>query len=108
MLTAAQVDGLVERELNIFQDPALKEKIIRGRVAPYCQLRAWAYSTTAGQFPCWIVYEEPSKRVGIAYCELRFGPTTPWGLLWLKGGHQDMGDDSGWFARLEDAVADVE
>ena len=46
-----------------------------------------------------------SLDTAIGYCAEGFGPTDPWGLLFLRD-HPNMGMDSQWFASLEDAVGE--
>jgi hypothetical protein len=104
MLTSSSVQELVQAELARFKDATLKRRMLDGLVEPYCQLRPWNYGEPGEELPCWIVYDAPGDFVGIAYCDAGFGPRAPWGLLWLENGRRDMGDDSGWFAYLEQAV----
>jgi len=53
------------------------------------------------QYPAFIVAEFPDSGTGIAYSEYGFGPTYPWGLVWLE--RLGYGDDAGWFGSLEAA-----
>jgi hypothetical protein len=98
---------LVREEISRFERRDLVETVGQFVVQPYCQNRRWNYGTPGQTFPCWIVVDPPSSNVGIAYCEFGFGPKAPWGLLFLSGGSNDMGADSGWFVSLEDAAADL-
>jgi hypothetical protein len=107
MTTAATVQELLDRELARFGDRALAAKVREFAVEPYSQNRRWNYGAPGTTYPCWIVVDPPHLNVGIAYCEAGFGPRAPWGLLWLSNGGSDMGDDSGWFASLEEAAKDV-
>ena len=59
------------------------------------------YGADGEKYPCWIVLEHASSNTGIAYCAQGFGPTDPWGLLFLAGPQKSMGMDSGWFTTLE-------
>ena len=61
-----------------------------------------ARSTLAGSFS-----EHASSNTGIAYCAQGFGPTDPWGLLFLAGPQKSMGMDSGWFITLEHAFREL-
>jgi hypothetical protein len=94
-LSASTVAALVDAQLAGISDPAVRDLITRLRVEPRRELRPWNYGAP-GQYPCWIV---------LAYCAQGFGPRAPWGLLRLTS-HLSMGDDSGWFASLEEAVRD--
>jgi hypothetical protein len=87
-------------------DSAVATLIQRLRIPPRLEARPWAYGA-AREYPCWIVLEDRPANIGVAYCEHGFGPKTPWGLLWLTGRQQSMGDDSGWFTSLKDAVIDA-
>jgi hypothetical protein len=73
-------------------------------VTPRCEQRSWDYGAPGTVYRCWIVLEHPASGTGIAYCEQGFGPSCPWGLLWISGEHLSMGMDSGWYDSLEDAV----
>jgi hypothetical protein len=97
--------SLIDAEVTRASDPSVREVIARYRVAPRLEMRAWAYAPDTS-FPCWIIFEHEASNTGICYSEYGFGPLCPWGLLWLVGGRQDMGDDSGWFPTLEGAVRD--
>jgi len=66
-------------------------------------MRAWDYGEPDEVYPCWLLLAEKSSNTGIAYCEFGFGPTRPWGLLFLEGKYMSMGMDSGWFDRFLDA-----
>lgn len=61
-------------------------------------MRAWDYGDPGQEFSCWIVLEHSASNTCIAYSEFGFGPSFPWGLLFLSGKeHMSMGMDSGWF-----------
>jgi hypothetical protein len=66
-------------------------------------LRGWDYGKPGEEFPCWLVLEHAASNTGIAYCEHGFGPSMPWGLLFLSGQHMSMGMDSGWYERFLEA-----
>ncbi len=66
-------------------------------------MRAWDYGTPGEKFLCWVVLEHAASNTGIAYCEHGFGPTMPWGLLFLSGPHMSMGMDSGWYEHFLEA-----
>jgi hypothetical protein len=104
-LDASAVSALVDAELSGITDPAVAALIQQLRIPPRVEARPWDYSGP-GQYPCWFVLEDRDVNIGVAYCEHGFGPKAPWGLLWLTGRHQSMGDDSGWFISLENAVRD--
>lgn len=52
-------------------------------------------------YPGFIVAEFPESGTGIAYWRYGFGPSQPWGLVWLQG--LGYGMDCNWYARLEAA-----
>jgi hypothetical protein len=72
-------------------------------VEPRCEVRPWSYGPE--QHACWIVLEHQSSGTAIAYCETGFGPTAPWGLLWIYE-PQNIGQDSSWFPTLWEAFED--
>ena len=105
-LDAEKVAVLVEAELRRVSAPEVVALMRRLLVTPRCELRPWVYGTPNTRYSCWIVAEHPQSRLAIAYCDQGCGPRAPWGLLWISGEDMHMGDDSGWFSSLEDAVRD--
>jgi hypothetical protein len=103
-MDAVAVDQLVERELVAVRDPALLALIGSLRVEPYAVERDWDYGALGQRYVCWTVLEHRPSNTGVAYCEHGFGPTNPWGLVFLSGPHMSIGMDCGWYARLSDAV----
>jgi hypothetical protein len=63
----------------------------------------WDHGEPGDTYSCWSVLEHHASNTAIAYCEQGFGPTYPWGLLFIRD-HLSMGMDSQWFTSLEDAV----
>jgi hypothetical protein len=98
------IEKLVDEELAMISDADLVAAIRRLLVAPYPVERDWDYGRPGEKYTCWTVLEHPVSNTGIAYCEIGFGPTYPWGLVWLSGEHMNIGMDSGWFAKLEGAM----
>ena len=73
---------------------------------PKFSVAAWDYRApheVTEYLPCWIVLRQ--SKLAIAYSPRGFGPSHPWGLLWLKNGEWPgtMGQDSAWFATLAEA-----
>lgn len=99
----AYVEELVACELNAVTQPDLIAWIKTLRVTPRKENRPWDYGKTGQTFPCWIVLEHVPSNTAVAYCSQGFGPSCPWGLLFIKD-YQNMGMDSSWFTSLEDAV----
>ena len=104
MESAQSVSELVEREILNMTDARITQRIRELLVSPYPVQRAWDYGTLGQQFTCWTVLEHPPSNTGIAFCSEGFGPTFPWGLVFLSGPHMSIGMDSGWFGSLEDAM----
>jgi hypothetical protein len=50
------------------------------------------------------VLEHPPSNTGIAYCAQGFGPSDPWGIVFLSGELTGIGMDSAWFSTLESAM----
>ena len=97
-VTADIIRALVEVELSRISDDRVVAHIHALLVSPKVVMRDWDYGAKDQQHPCWSVLEQPSSNTGIAYCEHGFGPTFPWGLVFLEGTeHMSMGMDSGWF-----------
>ena len=104
-LTAAAIDNLVDAQVASMASPAMVELVARFRVPPRLEFRPWDYGGDEA-YPCWLIFEHSASNTAIAYCGHGFGPRAPWGLLFIKGPHQSMGMDSGWFSTLEDAIRD--
>ena len=51
--------------------------------------------------------ESRNVAVGIAYCDQGFGPTHPWGLMFLTGPRSSMGMETSWHRSLEEAYIDM-
>lgn len=62
------------------------------------------YGVPGEKYTCWTVLEHPASNTGIAYCEKGFGPTCPWGLIFLSGPHMNIGMDAAWYDTLEGAM----
>jgi hypothetical protein len=95
---------LVEKELSRISDPVLVAAIRRLLVKPYAVEREWNYGRPGQTYPCWTVLEHPPSNTGIAYCESGFGPSDPWGLVFISGADMSIGMDCAWYATLEDAM----
>jgi hypothetical protein len=104
MLTAEEISFLVRQQLDHITDPVLLNRIHKLLVTPYPVERGWDYDREGQRFTCWTVLEHPPSNTGIAYCEQGFGPSDPWGLVFLSGEHLNIGMDSGWFPTLESAM----
>jgi len=98
------VQARLESELNVILDKAVLVVLKPMLVNPRCEMRDWDYGEEGQSYPCWIVAEHHPSNTCIAYCEHGFGPSYPWGLLFIAGEHLSMGMDSGWYASLEDAL----
>jgi hypothetical protein len=98
------ITNLVEKELARIADPVLLAAIRSLLVPPYAVERDWDYGWPGQKHTCWTVLEHRPSNTGIAYCEAGFGPSSPWGLVFLSGDVMSIGMDSAWFASLEDAM----
>jgi len=104
MENGKEIAALVEHELAGIRDARLAQRIREFHITPYPMQRAWDYGKRDERFTCWTALEyRPSNR-GIAYCSQGFGPSYPWGLVFLSGPHMNIGMDSAWFSSLEDAM----
>ena len=106
MMQAADIEAQVARQVARISQPELLEALRPLLVQPRCEQRPWDYGAPDQTYPCWIVAEHQGSNTGIAFCESGFGPSCPWGLLFLHGPHSSMGMDSQWFASLEEAFRD--
>lgn len=96
--------ALVAREVAAIRQPDLLALARRLVIEPRVEQRAWDHGEPASDLPCWFVMEDVPSNTGIAYCASGFGPSYPWGLLFLTGKHLSMGMDFSWFASVEDAL----
>ena len=103
-MNLAKVQTLLEKEIEHIPHQEMREAIERHRVKLRIENREWDYSKEYKTYPCCIVLEDPITNTAIAYCEEGFGPANPWGLLFIKGQHMNMGMDAAWFSCIEDAV----
>jgi len=103
-MTTEEISRLVESEIERIDDKELVSGIRPLLVPPYPVERHWDYGTRDQRFTCWTVLEHKASNSGIAYCLQGFGPSYPWGLVFLSGPHMNMGMDSSWFASLDDAM----
>jgi hypothetical protein len=103
-MTARDVSELVDLELRRIADAGLAKRIRELLVTPYPVTRAWDYGKPGDGFVCWTVLEHSPSNTGIAFCSEGFGPSDPWGLVFISGPHMSIGMDSAWFKSLEDAM----
>ncbi len=105
-MTGPTVNALVDRELEKISDHRVLSHIKLWRVNPEIIMRDWDYSPQPISYPCWSVMNHAPSNTGIAYCEMGFGPKTPWGLVFLNAtpnASMSIGMDSGWFQNFLDA-----
>ena len=103
-MTSNEISSFVAEELEQIADTALLNRIQELLVTPYPVERDWDYGQPEEKFTCWTVLEHPPTNTGIAYCSQGFGPSYPWGLVFLSGEHMNIGMDSGWHSTLEWAM----
>ena len=94
----------VDAELARIADARVIAHIRKLVVRPRLVDRAWDYGNPGESYPTWNVFEDPSSDTAIAYCQLGFGPRSPWGLVGIDGG--SIGMDSGWFGSFAEAFFD--
>ena len=102
--TPADVNALLERELELLRDAVVREALARRLIVPEYHLRAWDYGAVDERYPCWTVAKDASSDSAIVFSEHGHGPHSPWGLVSMS--QLWFGMDSGWFLRLEDAFVD--
>lgn len=94
---ASTLKRLVEAELGMLRDKRVENLIRALLIEPTPALRDWDYGKLGEQFVCWTVLECVRSNSSIAYCEEGFGPSDPWGLLFMTGEHMTMGMDAQWY-----------
>jgi len=103
--SAYEMIALVDSQVKTIADPIVRSFLQSLLVRPIKQQREWGYETAPNEtFLCWLVLEHTMSDTGIAYSELGYGPSQPWGLVFLS--KLIIGDDSGWFSTLERAFYD--
>jgi hypothetical protein len=102
MVTASFIKQLIDEELSGVTDVRVQRHVRSLLVEPDVILRAWDYGEPGQQYSCWDVLKHTSSNTGICYCEQGFGPTAPWGLVFLSG-RTSMGMDSGWYPTIMEA-----
>jgi len=103
-ISPRQLLELVNHELESLKHARVVNHVRSLLVHPTNMIRAWDYGAPDEAYPCWSVLEHPRSNTGIAYCEQGFGPSHPWGLVFLAGSeHMSIGMDTGWFPRFLDA-----
>jgi hypothetical protein len=100
MIDHLQVKALVEAELSRIQDADVREAVRAHLVSPRVQTRQWDYGEPGEEYPCWSVAEIPEFEMELAYCEHGFGPSSPWGAVFVA--ESSIGMDSQWHDTLED------
>ena len=102
----ASFEKLIEKEIRSISQADILQAIDSHRVPLRIENREWDYSETFTEYPCFIALEDKSTNTAVAYCEKGFGPTHPWGLIFIEGENMSMsmGMDCGWFMSLEDAI----
>ncbi len=98
------ISALVECEIQRISDQLLVKRIRELLVFPYSVERAWDYGVPGQRFTCWTFLEHRPSNSGIAFCSDGFGPSDPWGLVFLSGPHMNIGMDCEWYASLEGAM----
>ncbi len=106
MMQAPDIEALVAQQMACLSQPDLVQAIRLHLVPPRCEHRPWDYGAPGQTHLCWIVAEHQPSNTCIAFCESGFGPSYPWGLLFLSRHHLNMGIDSQWFISLEEAFRD--
>jgi hypothetical protein len=106
LTNAEEISNLVEREIDRMTDTRVKDRVRELLVVPYAVERRWDYGAPEQHFTCWTVLEHRTSNTGIAFCGRGFGPSYPWGLVFLSGPHTNIGMDCSWFVSLEEAFRD--
>ena len=102
--TPDEIQQLVEAELLRIHDTRVRDALQALLVSPRCHQRDWDYGQEGERYSCWTVAEHPASETAIVFSDYGFGPSMPWGLVWMKDTW--FGMDSGWFETLEEAFRD--
>ena len=101
--TAATIETLVEDEIRRIEQADLVALARKLRVPARLEDVPWDYGKEGQTYPCWIVLDHAPSNTAVAYCSEGFGPSDPWGLLFICE-PRSMGMDSQWYVSLEDAL----
>jgi len=104
MRDVKEISDIVQRQILRITDRRVADRIRELLVVPYPVEREWDYGAAGERFRCWIVLEHPESNTGIGFCSEGFGPSYPWGLVFLSGPHMNIGMDCAWYISLEDAI----
>lgn len=102
MTTLLDIKRILQKALADIPNPDVVASLRGYLVTPREVVRDWDYKDDT-QFSCWIIAVDPDSQTAIAYCDIGFGPACPWGLLNEPSQFNEMGPDSCWYFRLEDA-----
>ena len=97
-----RIDTLLAREVAAIGDVSVRAALEHRLVSPRRVIRDWDYADDV-QHECWVIAEDPLTKTSSAYCDRGCGPACPWGLLNMDSEFNEMGPDSAWYSRLEDA-----
>ena len=104
MRDVKEISNIVQREILRIADTKVAERIRELLVVPYAVERMWDYGAPGERFTCWTILEHSESNTGIAFCSEGFGPSCPWGLVFLSGPVMNIGMDCAWYISLEDAI----
>lgn len=103
----SQLIGMIDAELARLGDNRIAAHVRSLLVEPAEVLRAWDYGEPGEKFLTWTVLSDRGRsQTGIAYCDLGFGPESPWGLVFLGDDGTEpasIGMDSQWFSTFLEA-----
>ncbi|MDJ0841608.1 MAG: hypothetical protein QNK37_34185 [Acidobacteriota bacterium] len=100
-LSQSEVQSLLDNELKSISDASLIHQIRPLLITPHRVEREWDYGEERRTYPCWTVMAHHMTNSGIAYCNQGFGPSHPWGLVFLSGDMMGMGLKAAWFDSFE-------
>jgi hypothetical protein len=103
--SSSEIQLSIERELSHLKDSRVLAHIRGLLVRPLAIERKWDYGTKGQTFPCWTVLRHENSDTAIAFCDLGFGPGSPWGLI-SESVSLSMGMDSAWFPTFLGAYFD--
>ncbi len=96
-MTPETVNNHVKKQVAAIEDNGRRAALQACLIAPTRHMRTWFYGS--GEFECWAVAQDSSRRLLIVYCESGF--VDPWGCV--EADSIDLGLDAQWFSSLEDA-----
>ncbi len=92
---------LVAAQLGRITDVERRAALEALLIEPRFQLRDWALGEPGARYRTWLVAQDRTSNIGLAYCEYGYGPERPWG--YVSASFLSLGESAQWYSTLEEA-----